>query len=87
MKPNAVCKSIRTQGMGNGPQRAVGKGMKSAIQIGVVTALLLASLTPLRSRLAGTVKPVVARVETALNHRYPALHAIQILLLHHDPNS
>ena len=61
--------------------------MKSAIQIGVVAALLLVGLTPLRSRLVQTFNPVVARVEQALNQRYPALHALSILLLHREPNS
>lgn len=61
--------------------------MKSAIQIGVLMVLLVAAVVPLRSRLTRRVKPVVARVEQALNQRYPALHAIGILLLHRQPNS
>ncbi|HUX66356.1 MAG TPA: hypothetical protein VMV31_02585 [Terriglobales bacterium] len=59
--------------------------MKTAIAIVVVAALLaVASVAPLRNRLEGALLPVVARAEASLNQRYPALHAIGILLLHRE---
>ncbi|MGH9480864.1 MAG: hypothetical protein ACRD1L_02130 [Terriglobales bacterium] len=57
--------------------------MKSALQIGTLTVLLLvAALVPSWGSLAGAVKPVVAQVEQSLNQRFPTLHALQIVLLH-----
>lgn len=60
--------------------------MKSVLQIGTLAVLLtLVALVPGWSGLTSAVKPVVTQVEQSISHRFPTLHALGIVLLHHQP--